>query len=142
VGAAGPNGNYGLMIEIDHGAGVSTRYGHLWRLAPRLRPGQVVAAGSVIGQVGTSGFSTGPHLHFEVRVADRPVNPASYLSGFCLPPGAGLGGGRAPGGMPGWTVIPPPRGGRPLVILPRGGAQPLPQPRAFTPPPVRTAPRR
>lgn len=133
IESAGPNGNYGLLIEVDHGGGVSTRYGHLWRLAPRLRAGQMVQAGSVIGQVGNSGRSTGPHLHFEVRLADRPVNPGTYLSGFCLPPGAGLwGGGR--GSMPGWTVVPPPRDGRPLFILPPRRSAPLP--------PVRNAPQR
>ena len=68
---------YGRMIEIDHGRGIVTRYGHLasWSVAP----GQHVQRGQVIGYVGNSGRSTGPHLHYEVWLHDVPVNPYKYL---------------------------------------------------------------
>ena len=68
---------YGRMIEIDHGGGISTRYGHLSGFA--VIDGQTVHKGQVIGYVGLSGRSTGPHLHYEVRIHDTPVNPHKYL---------------------------------------------------------------
>jgi murein DD-endopeptidase MepM/ murein hydrolase activator NlpD len=68
---------YGRMIEIDHGGGVSTRYGHLSGFA--VTDGQTVHKGQVIGYVGLSGRSTGPHLHYEVRIHDIPVNPHKFL---------------------------------------------------------------
>jgi murein DD-endopeptidase MepM/ murein hydrolase activator NlpD len=68
---------YGRMIQIDHGAGISTRYGHLSGFA--VTDGQTVQKGQVIGYVGLSGRSTGPHLHYEVRIHDTPVNPHKYL---------------------------------------------------------------
>ncbi len=68
---------YGLMIEIDHGFGVTTRYGHCSRSA--VRQGQFVRRGQVIGYVGNTGRSTGPHLHYEVRVMGRPINPIKYI---------------------------------------------------------------
>jgi murein DD-endopeptidase MepM/ murein hydrolase activator NlpD len=68
---------YGRTIEIDHGHGVSTRYGHLSAFA--VVDGQKVQRGTVIGYVGMSGRSTGPHLHYEVWVHGTPVNPAKYL---------------------------------------------------------------
>ncbi len=70
-------GGYGLHIVIDHGGGVSTLYGHLesaW-----LRSGEQTEPGAVIGLVGSSGLSTGPHLHFEVRRDGRPVDPIPWL---------------------------------------------------------------
>ena len=70
-------GGYGKMIMIDHGNGISTRYGHLSGYA--VAAGQAVHRGDVIGYVGTSGRSTGPHLHYEVRINDTPVNPYKYL---------------------------------------------------------------
>ena len=70
-------GGYGRAIMIDHGHGISTRYGHLSGFA--VTPGQSVHRGDVIGYVGTSGRSTGPHLHYEVRINDTPVNPYKYL---------------------------------------------------------------
>lgn len=73
VGTAGWSGGYGLMVAIGHGGGVQTRYGHLSRLA--VAPGQAVAAGEVIGYVGSTGESTGPHVHYEVRVDGRAVDP-------------------------------------------------------------------
>jgi len=68
---------YGRMIQIDHGRGISTRYGHLSAFA--VTPGQRVHRGDVIGFVGQSGRSTGPHLHYEVRINNTPVNPSKYL---------------------------------------------------------------
>ena len=68
---------YGRMIEIDHGNGIVTRYGHLSGFA--VSEGQSIRRGQVIGYVGLSGRSTGPHLHYEVRVNDTPVNPHKYL---------------------------------------------------------------
>jgi murein DD-endopeptidase MepM/ murein hydrolase activator NlpD len=70
-------GGYGKAIMIDHGHGISTRYGHLSGFA--VTAGQSVHRGDVIGYVGASGRSTGPHLHYEVRINDTPVNPYKYL---------------------------------------------------------------
>ena len=70
-------GGYGKTIMIDHGNGISTRYGHLSGFA--VTTGQHVQRGDVIGYVGESGRSTGPHLHYEVRINDTPVNPYKYL---------------------------------------------------------------
>ena len=71
------NGGYGLMVEIDHGNGLSTRYAHLSTAA--VTDGIKVTAGTVIGRVGTSGRSTGPHLHYEVRIYGEAVDPQKYL---------------------------------------------------------------
>ncbi|MGB7586265.1 MAG: M23 family metallopeptidase, partial [Terriglobales bacterium] len=70
-------GGYGRAIMIDHGHGISTRYGHLANFAVTV--GQYVHRGDTIGYVGMSGRSTGPHLHYEVRINDTPVNPHKYL---------------------------------------------------------------
>jgi murein DD-endopeptidase MepM/ murein hydrolase activator NlpD len=68
---------YGNVIFISHGYGYSTRYGHLKNFA--VRPGQRVRRGDVIGHVGSTGRSTGPHLHYEVRLNNNPVNPLAYI---------------------------------------------------------------
>jgi murein DD-endopeptidase MepM/ murein hydrolase activator NlpD len=78
VTAAGYNGSYGNMIELDHDNGLSTRYGHLSQILAT--PGQQVNIGDVIGKAGNTGRSTGPHLHYEVRKSGNAVNPVSYLS--------------------------------------------------------------
>ena len=77
VSFAGVRQGYGNCLEIDHGNGLLTRYAHM--SAYRASVGQAVAPGDVIGAIGNSGRSTGPHLHFEVRVNDRPVNPRPFL---------------------------------------------------------------
>lgn len=74
---AGPKSGYGNAIEITHGNGMLTRYAHLSRIGVKV--GQQVAAGSTIGGLGSTGRSTGPHLHFEVRINDRAVNPRPFL---------------------------------------------------------------
>ena len=71
----GQRSGYGLMIEIDHGRNVRTIYAHLSAVSKSLRVGQRIGAGHEIGKVGSTGTSTAPHLHYEVRVDDRPVAP-------------------------------------------------------------------
>ncbi len=71
------SGGYGRAIILDHGHGITTRYGHLASFA--VAAGQYVHRGDTIGYVGLSGRSTGPHLHYEVRINDTPVNPHKYL---------------------------------------------------------------
>lgn len=68
---------YGWLIEIDHGGGLTTLYAHLSAFAVGV--GDRVAQGQRIGQMGTSGTSTGPHLHFEVRQGGVPVDPLRFL---------------------------------------------------------------
>jgi murein DD-endopeptidase MepM/ murein hydrolase activator NlpD len=70
-------GGYGKAIMVDHGHGIRTRYGHLSSFA--VATGQHIQRGDIIGYVGLSGRSTGPHLHYEVRINDTPVNPYKYL---------------------------------------------------------------
>ena len=77
VTQAGYNGGYGNMVEIDHGGGMVTRYGHLSSIAVSV--GDSVAAGDVIGRVGSTGRSTGPHLHYEVRRDGNPIDPSRFL---------------------------------------------------------------
>ncbi len=75
--AAQPGSGYGLSVELNHGRNVVTVYAHLSAVA--VMPGQHVIRGEVIGYVGQSGRATGPHLHYEVRVNNVPVNPLTYL---------------------------------------------------------------
>lgn len=77
VSFAGWKAGYGQAVEISHGNGIVTRYAHLSRIY--VKPGQPVAAGATIGGLGNTGRSTGPHLHFEVRVNDRAINPRPFL---------------------------------------------------------------
>ncbi len=75
--SAGYKGGYGNMVEIDHGNGLTTRYGHMSKIDAEV--GQTITRGATIGQVGSTGRSTGPHLHFEVRLNDKPINPRLFL---------------------------------------------------------------
>lgn len=77
VASAGANGGYGLMVEIDHGGGLSTRYAHLSSIL--VKEDQTVTAGQRIGRIGSTGRSTGPHLHYEVRMNDEAVDPTRFL---------------------------------------------------------------
>ena len=74
---AGWKGGYGNMIEVDHGNGLKTRYGHLSRIAVQI--GETVQRGQIIGLIGSTGRSTGPHLHYELRLFDKPINPRRFL---------------------------------------------------------------
>jgi murein DD-endopeptidase MepM/ murein hydrolase activator NlpD len=75
--AAFDNGGLGNLVEIDHGFGYVTRYGHLSKL--KVVKGQTVKRGALIGYMGSTGYSTGPHLHYEVIRNDRHVNPMDYI---------------------------------------------------------------
>lgn len=74
---AGPNGGYGRMVEIDHGFGITTRYAHLSSIS--VEEGAQIAKGAVIGHVGSTGRSTGPHLHYEVRIDDDATDPMRFV---------------------------------------------------------------
>jgi murein DD-endopeptidase MepM/ murein hydrolase activator NlpD len=74
---AGWQNGYGQIVIIDHGNGLTTRYGHLSGIDVEV--GRQIARGEQIGRVGSTGRSTGPHLHYEVRINDEPVNPRQYL---------------------------------------------------------------
>jgi murein DD-endopeptidase MepM/ murein hydrolase activator NlpD len=77
VTIAGWDGGYGNLVEIDHGNGLATRYGHLSQIDVHV--GDQVRSGQVIGRIGSTGRSTGPHLHYEVRVNGEAVNPQKFL---------------------------------------------------------------
>jgi murein DD-endopeptidase MepM/ murein hydrolase activator NlpD len=84
VGEAGRANGYGNLIELEHGRGMATRYGHLSAIL--VHSGELVKQGQLIGRMGSTGRSTGTHLHFEVRIDGRAVNPRPYLeaSSFVL----------------------------------------------------------
>ncbi len=77
VGRAEWYGGYGNMVDIEHGKGIATRYGHMSRIVAH--PGERVKRGDLIGYVGSTGRSTGSHLHYEVRIDGRAVNPIPFL---------------------------------------------------------------
>ena len=77
VASSGWAGGYGRMVEVDHGNGLSTRYGHLSEI--NVKVGDVVKIGQVIGAVGSTGRSTGPHLHYETRIDGEAVDPQKFL---------------------------------------------------------------
>ncbi len=77
VTKAGWNGGYGRMVEVDHGHGFTTRYAHMSRVS--VKKGQQVDTSTVLGEVGSSGRSTGPHLHYEVRRDGKPIDPLRFL---------------------------------------------------------------
>ena len=77
--AAGHQGGYGKLVVVRHPNGYKTFYGHLSGFAKGVRKGASVTQGQLIGYVGATGLATGPHLHFEMRVNDRPVDPRKVV---------------------------------------------------------------
>jgi murein DD-endopeptidase MepM/ murein hydrolase activator NlpD len=77
VTTAGWGGGYGNVVRVQHPGGITTVYAHMSRID--VTPGQSVATGELLGQIGSTGFSTGPHLHFEVRVDDQAIDPLPWL---------------------------------------------------------------
>src|ERR1043166_6058113 len=77
VSFVGWQNGYGQLVIVDHGGGLTTRYGHLSHIDVELN--QIVSGAQLLGKVGSTGRSTGPHLHYEVRINDQPVNPLPYL---------------------------------------------------------------
>ncbi len=77
VSFAGHKGAYGKLVILTHPGGMQTYYGHLSRIAPGARTGRSIGQGDLVGYVGSTGLSTGPHLHYEMRQSGRSVNPAS-----------------------------------------------------------------
>lgn len=77
VSFVGRRSGYGNVVEINHGNGLTTRYAHMSKFSAKV--GQQVGAGDIIGAIGSTGRSTGPHLHFEVRIHGRAVNPRPFL---------------------------------------------------------------
>ncbi len=77
VKKAGWQGGYGYMIELDHGNGLTTRYGHLSRI--EVNQGDLIQRGQLMGLIGSTGRSTGPHLHYELRLDGKPINPRRFL---------------------------------------------------------------
>ena len=95
VGKAEWFSSYGLYVALEHGGDIETRYGHMSRL--NVYAGQHVRKGDVIGYIGTTGRSTGPHLHYEVRISGQPVNPGPYMQAEAF--GGALAVNRAPSGL-------------------------------------------
>ena len=107
---AEPHPAYGNMVEIDHGKGLSTVYAHTSRML--VKNGDFVRKGEKIAEVGTTGRSTGPHLHFEVHVKGAPQNPSRYLASLKPAGGAAVATAASPrpvsGASAGVTSTPPP----------------------------------
>ena len=83
VGMAQWYSSYGNYVQIEHGGSLQTRYAHLSSYT--VQPGDMVQKGDLIGYVGSTGRSTGPHLHYEVRVEGQPVNPVPYMLADAVP---------------------------------------------------------
>jgi murein DD-endopeptidase MepM/ murein hydrolase activator NlpD len=79
VAAVTRDPSYGNLVTIAHGQGVTTRYAHL--AVSRVSPGDTVTPGQVVGEIGSTGLSTGPHLHFEIGIDGRLQDPAGWLGG-------------------------------------------------------------
>ena len=77
---AGCQSGYGQVVVVDHGDGLTTRYGHLSHIDVEM--GQSITRGDMVGKVGSTGRSTGPHVHYEIRINDEPVDPTPYLPGL------------------------------------------------------------
>ncbi|NHA68775.1 peptidoglycan DD-metalloendopeptidase family protein [Phycicoccus sp. CMS6Z-2] len=133
--AAGPRPGIGLSVDIDHGDGVTSRYAHLATLDPAIHPGTTVTGGQRLGVEGSTGTSTGDHLHFEIRVHGRPVDPA----GFMAARGAPLDGRPAPAITPTTMGPRPPDTGTAMVLLAPGHhrLQSLTSPAAPIPPRIK-----
>ena len=87
VTRVGQDPGYGRFVELTHAEGLTTLYGHMESFAPEIRPGAAVKAGSPVGRIGSTGVSTGVHLHFEVHDRDgRPLNPELFLGRASPPP--------------------------------------------------------
>jgi murein DD-endopeptidase MepM/ murein hydrolase activator NlpD len=86
VMSAGRNGELGNQIELRHRAGLDTGYAQLSHFADGISPGRCVERGDVIGYIGTTGLSTGPHLHFTVRVDGIAVDPIPFVAGLATEP--------------------------------------------------------
>ena len=74
---AGWKGSYGRMVEIDHGMGIKTVYAHLDSISVKV--GDVVGYRQLVGKLGSTGRSSGPHVHYEVRYNDKPLDPMGFL---------------------------------------------------------------
>ena len=85
-------GGYGRLVVVAHDAGYTSWYAHLDRFAPGLAVGQHVQQGTPLGQVGSSGAATGPHLHLEIRLHDAPLEPLALLHPPAVPAAPGAGG--------------------------------------------------
>ena len=79
VTRSGESPSYGRYVEVEHGAGLTTFYAHLGRIDRQAKAGAFVERGHSVGRIGSSGTSTGPHVHFEIRQDGKPLNPASFL---------------------------------------------------------------
>jgi murein DD-endopeptidase MepM/ murein hydrolase activator NlpD len=105
---------YGLLLEIDHGNGLSTRYAHTSKVL--VRPGDLIKRGQVIALVGTSGRSTGPHLHFEVVVDGVPQDPAKFLGTALLAQGTSVASAASVGNRPSGPQAPAINVAKPAAI--------------------------
>jgi len=83
---AGDKGQYGRLVIIKHTNNWKTCYGHLSRIDKRIKRGKKILQGQEIGRVGSTGLATGPHLHYELRINDKPANPLSIK----MPRGASI----------------------------------------------------
>jgi hypothetical protein len=79
VTRSGESPSYGRYVEVEHGAGLVSFYAHLGRIDREAKAGAYVTRGATVGRIGSSGTSTGPHLHFEIRQDGKPLNPVSFL---------------------------------------------------------------
>ena len=79
VTRSGESPSYGRYVEVEHGAGMVSFYAHMGRIDRQAKAGAYVARGATVGRIGSSGTSTGPHLHFEIRQDGKPLNPVAFL---------------------------------------------------------------
>ena len=79
VTRAGESPSYGRYVEVEHGSGLVSFYAHMGRIDGQAKAGAFVSRGATVGRIGSSGTSTGPHLHFEIRQDGKPLNPAAFL---------------------------------------------------------------